>query len=54
MEKDKTKLNSKSCFNEEEILKEEEAFIKAYNTKKTGAFKMLGKLYKPYCFKILL
>ena len=54
MNYEKTTNHIKSRFNEESILKDEEAFIKAYSTKKVNAFKLLAKLYKGHFFKLFL
>ena len=54
MNNEKTTNILKGHFNEEEILKDEEAFIKAYSTKKVGAFKLLAELYKTHFFKLFL
>lgn len=54
MNNEKTTNNIKSRFNEEAILKDEEAFIKAYSTKKVNAFKLLAMLYKGHFFKLFL
>lgn len=54
MNSEKSVHNTKSHFNEEAILKDEEAFIKAYSVKKVGSFKLLAKLYKTHFFKLFL
>ncbi len=54
MSKKKIANNTKGHFNEEAILKEEEAFITAYSSKKIGTFKLLGQFYKPHIFKLFL
>ena len=54
MDSERTTINTKNHFNEEAILKDEEAFITAYSGKKIGSFKLLGKLYKPHFLKLFL
>ena len=54
MSKEKTANNTKGHFNEEAILKDEEAFITAYSSKKIGTFKLLGQFYKTHIFKLFL
>ena len=43
-----------SHFNEEEINREEESFIKTYTEKKGGAFRILARLYKAHTWQLLV
>lgn len=48
------KYDKKALFNESEIIKEEDDFIKAYADKKGGAIRLLFKLYRTHKWKLLL
>ena len=54
MLKENTGQGKHSYFNDSNIAKEENEFIKTYTEKKGGAFKILALLYKAHVWKLLL